>query len=193
MDIAIKHANEFKQLIHTESEIKCVEYIDKYNDFYDTIAGIWSPLTYACNYEKFKVVYKLLDVGADINLSVSGWNALMYVSYLGNIDVATELLRRGANINYKNSRYSSALSIACTYGRDQLAAILIKMGADFVELLDYYNICFKTVHIIQSIRDVYRQRIIAIIDGKSGDNAMAVSFRTTYAVGVVDIIAEFII
>ncbi|AYV79080.1 MAG: hypothetical protein Faunusvirus2_27 [Faunusvirus sp.] len=195
MDTVIDHINEFIKLIREGDEIKCIEYIDKHNDFYNTIMGIWSPLTYACNYEKYKVVYKLLDVGADINLSVAGWSPLMYASYLGNINLGTELLKRGANINYKNSRGSSALSVACVYGRLKFAAMLITAGADFIDLNFYnmYDLCHKNGPIMQSIRDVYRKRILAVIDDDTCNNAMAASFRTTYAIELVDMISEFII
>ncbi|AYV79092.1 MAG: hypothetical protein Faunusvirus2_39 [Faunusvirus sp.] len=163
--IAFKHANKFVDILLYQNETECIKYIDKYNNFYD---------------EEL----------------IGGWNSLMFVIYYKRINIVKELILKGANVNYKNSEGTTALYIACRYGHEDIAIILIKAGAYFVNILDEldgYGIEYSCQQVIQYLRDLYRQQIISIINDDKDDNTMAISFRTTYAVEVVDIISEFII
>ncbi|AYV79096.1 MAG: hypothetical protein Faunusvirus2_43 [Faunusvirus sp.] len=170
---AYDHARDFVDLFSLRDEMKCIEYIDKYNDFYNTNINAWTPLMYAIFYRKINVISKLIHKGADIN--------------------------------YRTVYNRMPLMIACEYGTTEIVIMLIKAGAYFVghaghegheghaDILDTHIVKYNHFKIMQYIRDVYRQHIISVINDDISDNALAVSFRTTYASGVVDMISEFII
>ncbi|AYV79093.1 MAG: hypothetical protein Faunusvirus2_40 [Faunusvirus sp.] len=191
--VAIDHAAEFIKLVRDENEAKCIEYIDKYNDFYNIYVHSSSPLTCACVNGMDTVAYKLLDCGADINLSDDGWHSLMWACFQRHTNLALELIRRGANVNNVSQYGTTALRLACRYMCIDIAIALIKAGAHFVDIIDTHILCSDQKKIIQYVREVYRQQIMSVINDDTNDNALATSFRTTYAVGVVDMISEFII
>ncbi|AYV79103.1 MAG: hypothetical protein Faunusvirus2_50 [Faunusvirus sp.] len=164
MTIAQDHAIEFIKRLHCGSETNCIEYIDKYNDFYNIVHDRWHSLMYAIWYKS---------------------------NYEHNNNVITELIQRGANINFKSPSGKTPLSLACDYGCTDVAIILVKAGADFVDVIDTHIIFYNHQQVIQCIRNVYRERIISVIN--TGDNAIAISFKTTYVSGIINMISEFII
>ncbi|AYV79095.1 MAG: hypothetical protein Faunusvirus2_42 [Faunusvirus sp.] len=161
MDIVTDHADEFVNLVRCGNEKECIEYINKYDDFYHT--------------------------------QIDGWNSIMYAIGYKHINVIKELIRKGINLNQKTRDGNTVLMLAYFYYSEDVVIMLIKAGADFINMINNYIVYSKHPKIIQCVREVYRQRIISVIDDDASDNAMAVSFRTTYASGVVDMISEFII
>ncbi|AYV79086.1 MAG: hypothetical protein Faunusvirus2_33 [Faunusvirus sp.] len=203
MDAAIEHSIEFAHLVRDQDDAKCVEYIDKYDDFYDIVwSKIWgslrTPLLYACYYSLEQTALKLIHRVKDINFTFpEHFTPLMCACcYYGNENTVAELVRKGADINAKCLHYS-ALSLAYSYNKEHAAITLIKAGAEFADIINTDSTRYGNKQINQCIRDKYQQLILSIIDtertDESDDNAMAVSFRTTYAVGVVGIISDFII
>ncbi|AYV79094.1 MAG: hypothetical protein Faunusvirus2_41 [Faunusvirus sp.] len=192
MTDALDHAETFINMIRYKTivEKECFEYIDKYNDFYNAYTpNGWSPLRYACFSNCEQIAYKLIGVGADINSCNDGKvSPLMWATINTNAKMVTELIRLGADVNYNSIHHNSALMIALN---EQIIITLIKAGAYFLDVIGIYT-RYDTPKVRQCIRDIYSQHIISVIDAKD-DNALAVSFRTTYAIGLVDIIGEFII
>ncbi|AYV79083.1 MAG: hypothetical protein Faunusvirus2_30 [Faunusvirus sp.] len=200
--IARNHAHTFIDLLYNDvdpiNETAAIKYIDEYNDFYNTkINPWWSPLTYACNYGHEQVAFKLMDVGADINLITDKWTPLMFACYKSNVKIALELIRRGANINVKTNDKNSAIILSCVKRNQSMVIMLIDAGAEFVDIIDNHIIGYYNRKVMKYIRDKYRLCILAVIDAEhtdtTVDNAMAACFRTTYAVELIDIISEFII
>ncbi|AYV79075.1 MAG: hypothetical protein Faunusvirus2_22 [Faunusvirus sp.] len=219
-DTAIDHANNLfgrmRQSLsffdgkYCDTEDACLDYIDTFssNNFHNIITNHWSLLSFACYLGFAKVAHRLMDCGADINQTCyDGWNPLMCsvghckTSLQIRHDIAKELIRRGADVNYISGTTSSigfsALSVACSHQHEAMAITLIEAGAQFAYIMDSHIIFNNVPKIKQYIRDIYHEQIKAIINDKTIDkttyNAMAVSFRTTYAVELVGIIAEFII
>ncbi|AYV79673.1 MAG: hypothetical protein Faunusvirus35_12, partial [Faunusvirus sp.] len=157
------HADEFLKLLRIGNETDCIKYINKYNDFYDI------PIT--------------------LNRS----NSLICAIAFQYENIVTELIRMGANVNYKSVGNKTVLTLSCIYRRENIIIILIEAGALFVEFIDSHIVKYSCYQVIQYIRNVYRKQIISVIDDGSTNNAMAVSFKTTYVSGIIDIISEFII
>ncbi|AYV79077.1 MAG: hypothetical protein Faunusvirus2_24 [Faunusvirus sp.] len=194
----------------TSTEDICLDFIDQCgsNNFYDIKINYWNLLSYACYLGYAKVAFRIMDY-ADINLTCEdGWTPLM-CAVVGTIrsnsqikhDIVKELIRRGADVNYKSvtpdSEGFSALSVACSHRDESMVITLIKAGAHFVDIMNSHIYDKNVPEIEQCIRDIYHEQIIAVINTERTDetsnNAMAASFRTTYAVELVGIIAEFII
>ncbi|AYV79084.1 MAG: hypothetical protein Faunusvirus2_31 [Faunusvirus sp.] len=202
MSKAVEHSTTFIELLSQRDETAYLKYMEDHQDFYNipNVYG-WTPLKSACYYDLKNIVFKLLDKNVDINLEIDTYvrTTLMYaVTHCNSNDILIELIRRGANVNYKNRHDESALVVALLLTMyAEKAIILIRAGAEFIDLIDDHIVKYNNHKVMKYIRNIYQQKIIAVIDAertdKSDDNAMATSFRTTYAVGVVDIISEFII
>ncbi|AYV79118.1 MAG: hypothetical protein Faunusvirus2_65 [Faunusvirus sp.] len=196
MATAIEHAQEFARLLRTRDETKCIKYIDEYNDFYDIAVNkdrnsLYTPLTFACFYGLKQVALKLIHAGANVNL-VSKIYTPLYCAcgYYGDNNIVTELIRQGVDINYKYKKCSPLL-LALTFEKLDIIITLIKAGANFLDIIDKHD--HLTQKIMLCIRDAYRLRIKSVIDDNTNDNAMAISFKTIYVSGIIDIISKFII
>ncbi|AYV79671.1 MAG: hypothetical protein Faunusvirus35_10 [Faunusvirus sp.] len=161
MTTALDHANEFMKLMQYKSDKECIEYINRYNDFYD--------------------------------VPVRRWNSLMHAIVFKRKNLVTELIRKGANVNYKSPSGKTCLALTCIYRYEDIVIILIEAGAFFVDIIDSYIVKYSCYQVIQYIRNVYRKRIISVINDDTSDNALAVSFKTVYVAGIIDMISEFII
>ncbi|AYV79091.1 MAG: hypothetical protein Faunusvirus2_38 [Faunusvirus sp.] len=115
------------------------------------------------------------------------------VEFKSNINVIAELVRKGANVNYETPGGNTPLKSACFNKYEDMAIMLIKMGAHFADIIDTHIVKYNNHKVIIYLRDLYQQRIKSVINDDTGDNALAVSFRTTYVSGIVDIVSEFII
>ncbi|AYV79672.1 MAG: hypothetical protein Faunusvirus35_11 [Faunusvirus sp.] len=124
---------------------------------------------------------------------VDGWSSLMRAIAFRRKNTVIELIRKGANVNYKSLGGSTCLELICIYKYENLAIILIEAGAIFVNIIDSHIVKYNCNQVIQHIKNVYRKQIISVIDSESTDNALAVSFKTVYVAGIIDIISEFII
>ncbi|AYV79419.1 MAG: hypothetical protein Faunusvirus13_12 [Faunusvirus sp.] len=84
MSSAEAHRDEFIKLLKTQSEDKCIEYINKYNDFYDTIyanQGDENMLMYTCHRGLSRVAIALIDKKCDLTYQVGcGYTSLIYAS-----------------------------------------------------------------------------------------------------------------
>jgi hypothetical protein len=143
-----KHANEFKNIfikyqgsiMSTECEAECLQYIDKYRDFYNTqvyFVDTWraSAIIFASYFRYDLVVLRLIANGADINITDSyGDTALIDSCYHGRYDVALKLIDRNANINIARCNKRTALSMLCSGPANQqqldVATALIDRGVD---------------------------------------------------------------
>lgn len=72
----------------------------------------------------------LLDRGAPINRTGNAWNALHYAVFNGHRELAEYLLSRGADVNARAPNEATSLMLAARQGRDEIAADLIKAGAN---------------------------------------------------------------
>ncbi|AYV79076.1 MAG: hypothetical protein Faunusvirus2_23 [Faunusvirus sp.] len=195
---------------YTDTERTCLDYIDicGSSNFYNIMTNKWSLLSFACYIGYIKLALKLMHHGADINQTCEdGWSPLMcsVSNSTSNLqirhNIVKELIRRGVDVNYKSITPSStgfsALSVACSHRNKSMAITLIRAGAKFDDIMYSHIHGNNLPEIEQCIKDIYHEQIIAVINAErtdeTGDNAMAISFRTTYAVELVGIIAEFII
>ena len=90
-----------------------------------------TPLTYACYHDNTATVAELLRLGADVNAVGNGsWSALVHAAYGGNVDAVRMLLAApGVNINFSDASGNTTLSIARSYGRGAVVALLEAAGA----------------------------------------------------------------
>ncbi|AYV79619.1 MAG: hypothetical protein Faunusvirus29_8 [Faunusvirus sp.] len=205
--IAYKHAEHFYELISAYSviypvdETACLNYIDKYSDFYDIKIGTCENsalLNAICLKMSNKIIFRLIDQKADVNTyNISNITPLTAAVLSSDYTVITRLVDAGANINNDNP-----VPLLCSLYHNQysVATYLIDKGAHFNEYINIFDDkrYFPTnyeifTNIKNYIRLLYKQSIHNIINDKSVNNAMARCFATTYVPQLVDVICEFII
>ncbi|AYV79532.1 MAG: hypothetical protein Faunusvirus20_15 [Faunusvirus sp.] len=199
-----ERALEFSKLIEREDDAVCIEYIERYTDFYDCeiniYAGFNSPIIYACANNREPIVVALIKHGADVTKSTeTGCTILHYAALKGMNTVIKEILQRDTNknINLPALYNYTALSYACVVDNDEVAYELLKAGAEFMDVINCKNtgltmMLTSNMHKCTGhIREVYNTNILSVIN--SGDNVMATSFQKTYVPQLVNVICEFII
>ncbi len=79
----------------------------------------------------------LINSGADANAkSEDGWTPLMFISEIGNKEIANLLIDKGANINEKNNQGQTPLFFAAHWGQAELVNFLIEKGANINAQMD---------------------------------------------------------
>ena len=70
--------------------------------------------------------------GVDLNTQdpQSGLTPLSWTVFVGEVEIAEQLIKAGADVNGKNRDGSTPLHEAAFMGRDRVARILIRNGAD---------------------------------------------------------------
>ncbi|AYV79587.1 MAG: hypothetical protein Faunusvirus25_5 [Faunusvirus sp.] len=107
----------------------------------------------------------------------------------------------GYDIYYKNISKESLFTVATHYRLTEIVQKLIDINTDFIE---EFNILYHLDHVKDEFynniikycvdkRGIIKREIIATMDDASPTNALYQSFHTTYVVGVVDIICDFIL
>jgi ankyrin repeat protein len=82
-------------------------------------------------------IKNLVNKGADVNArSDTGWTPLMYLSAIGNKEVASLLIEKGADVNQKNNQGQTPLFLAAHWGHSELAGLLIGKNADINAQMD---------------------------------------------------------
>ena len=98
VSIANNHAGEFVSVIRHRGEIACLEYIDKYDDFYNIPVHNWSPIMYMIYDNYFKAVKILIKKGADVNhMTPDSMIALKVACAHGYVESAVMLIKAGAS------------------------------------------------------------------------------------------------
>ncbi|AYV79379.1 MAG: hypothetical protein Faunusvirus11_18 [Faunusvirus sp.] len=210
---AYERANEFREIVYNDhnKSVRCLEYIDKYDNFYDTFSsGGFSALILACANGLELVAYKLIDRGAKVNIKCSsGHTPLSVAIRYGNMsqpqytNLIRTLIKNGADVSTIQYEKSILLYALLKFVDREIVMMLIEAGADYVDAFDkikqikltrYNNIDDKYIcELIEYIKDRYRKQIILTIDDTSPDNQLFKSFRTTYVSGVINIITNFIL
>ncbi|AYV79591.1 MAG: hypothetical protein Faunusvirus25_9 [Faunusvirus sp.] len=234
-----QHKHEFIELVHTRDEDKCIEYIKKYNDFYNAIVGGYTGLNilqYVCSYNLNRVAMALIDQNCNLTYQNScGSTAMMYASCNKLNDVVTHIIDKSMDIKTRTAYGVSEMMYICDqwdventikmidrgydiYLKDgtnrtlftraiirNLKKVVMKLIDIDTNFIDEFNISYRNSGHIKDefYRDIikycadkrasYKDTIIATMDDASPTNALYNSFHTTYAVGLVDVICDFII
>lgn len=88
------------------------------------------PLMHAAWQGHREAVRWLLDRGARINRPGLEWSALHYAVFAGHQDVVNTLIARGADIDALSTNGSTPLMMASREGREELAQLLVNLGAN---------------------------------------------------------------
>ncbi|AYV79531.1 MAG: hypothetical protein Faunusvirus20_14 [Faunusvirus sp.] len=173
-----------------------------------------NPLSLVISLGLERMAIDMINIGADCNsTSVIYGTPLMSSIVFGLPDVATILIDKMANINAQVGNGMSALTLAITCRYYDVAKQLIDCGADLwptlihlvprVDIGDnklFYNINNDVINIYQGnkmilnyIRVKYRNKIKCIASESHNDNALYQSFQTTYVVGIIDLITDYIL
>ena len=81
-----------------------------------------------------EAVRKLLDENEEVDIGVrddDGWTALMHAVRGGHEKTVEVLLEHNANVHSENNNGGTALHLAAEYDRSEIAAALIRAGADY--------------------------------------------------------------
>ncbi|AYV79718.1 MAG: hypothetical protein Faunusvirus42_3 [Faunusvirus sp.] len=107
------HRDKFIKLVDTGNEYKCIKYINKYDDFYDTIyyepglaAEISNMLIYVCKRGLSRVAIALIDKNCDLTYQDNyGYTALMIASSYGLHDVVAYIINNQQDTTTRCSEY----------------------------------------------------------------------------------------
>ncbi|AYV79104.1 MAG: hypothetical protein Faunusvirus2_51 [Faunusvirus sp.] len=92
---ALIHAGRFITLTCSENSTKCIEYINRYDDFYNISIAGWTPLMYSIC-EHIDVMAILIQKGVNVNYkSQGGINTLTLACIHGYEDKAIMLIKAG--------------------------------------------------------------------------------------------------
>jgi ankyrin repeat protein len=90
-----------------------------------------TALHFAAYYGKEQVVAKLIQAGADLNVTKSdGWTALHQAVYYGKERVVAKLIQAGADLNIAAPNGFTALHAAAESGNKEITVQLLEAGAD---------------------------------------------------------------
>jgi ankyrin repeat protein len=136
-------------------------------------SGFSLPLWKAVAEDNFETVTRLLDEGADINMSDDNGSSLLFHATATSIHNNTHMIRfileRGADVEEKDG-HLSALHLACFFGEVAAAKLLIDYGADLGARTE-----FDRPSIIEAIRcrddvtDADQVRMIRLLKSSGAD------------------------
>ncbi|AYV79424.1 MAG: hypothetical protein Faunusvirus13_17 [Faunusvirus sp.] len=233
--------NEFVRLVRIQNEKDCLEYIAKYDGFYDATVDMhdrMNMLQLACTYKLDQLAIALIDKKCNLtHQDNGGFTALAYASYHDLTHVVTYIIDKltdrttrttlylqsemmylcdcsrdtksvikmidcGYDIYYKNHRNESLFTVAINCRAGEIIIKLIDIDTDFIKEFNtlYTNPKCKKNKFHHNITkycvgkyDAYKCEIIATMNDASPTNMLYQSFRTIYAVKLVDIICDFIL
>ncbi|AYV79380.1 MAG: hypothetical protein Faunusvirus11_19 [Faunusvirus sp.] len=201
---AYERANEFRKIIYDRGNTRtygeqmtcCTEYIEKYNDFYDTLSeGGYNALMLACSNGFECIVHKLIEHGANVNITTAAGDTPLIIALRTrqNIDLIQLLIERGADVTTKTEN-GTVLQIAYNNNTsDTVMIMLIETGADFTDIMDILRYDRYDYDLREYIRDKYRKQIMSTVDDVSADNQLSTSFRTTYVPEILGMMTDYIV
>ncbi|AYV79006.1 MAG: hypothetical protein Faunusvirus1_26 [Faunusvirus sp.] len=135
----------------------------------------------------------LIDYGANINMpSDAGLTPLMQACMRKNENIALKLINMNCDIYLHDHHKLTALTYACMFNMPAVAIVLAQrhlISGSEITIHDVTDGCDNIVH--QYIINKYKETILSAIDDV--DSIIGRCFTKTYAVGVIDIVCEFII
>ncbi|AYV79592.1 MAG: hypothetical protein Faunusvirus25_10 [Faunusvirus sp.] len=106
------HRDEFMKLVYTRDENRCIEYIKKYDDFYDTIVDGYTAqniLQFVCVRRLNRTAMALIDQNCDLtHQNAWGTTALMFASCHELNDVVIHIIDKLMNTETRNSAYGTS-------------------------------------------------------------------------------------
>ncbi|AYV79584.1 MAG: hypothetical protein Faunusvirus25_2 [Faunusvirus sp.] len=102
MSLIETHRDKFMKLVQFNNENKCIEYINKYDDFYNAIYRNNSHpnmLQLACAYRMDNVAIALIDKKCDLTYQdIDGYTAMMIASCFGLKNVVAYIINNSTDI-----------------------------------------------------------------------------------------------
>lgn len=87
----------------------------------------WTALIYAVEFEKTGSLFKLIQLGADVNYrDTAGRTPFMHAAAKGNIEIAERLVQFGADVTLKDFSGESALMTAARHGSTGMIIELVR-------------------------------------------------------------------
>ncbi|AYV79252.1 MAG: hypothetical protein Faunusvirus6_30 [Faunusvirus sp.] len=187
-------ATEFRDSCLYANSERCIDLLNDTQHKYINVKLLHNetPILAALWYNLPDVAQILYDHGCDLTaIDQYGYNVLMSASRY-NHEFIKILLENHKNIdiNAKNCDNMSALAIAIYYDNLESAILLANYGAD-TDCQPYAGRINTYIQFRKIMHDSYKKLIIEEIDDPQ--SIIYRSFQTTYAIGLVDIICDFII
>ncbi|AYV79417.1 MAG: hypothetical protein Faunusvirus13_10 [Faunusvirus sp.] len=154
------HRDEFMRLLNMGDENKCIEYINEYDDFYDTTYRTryygsveeQNMLMHACDHRLSRVAKALIDKKCNLTYQdKSGYTALMTASTNNLCDVVTYIIDKLPDTTTRcltyGHQYSEMMSLCCYSENNNNDANVIKMidrGYDIYYMTYHNQTLFRT-------------------------------------------------
>lgn len=91
----------------------------------------YTSLFYAALYNRIEIAKKLIELGANLDVTDKDGNTALIIAGLSNgVEVAAKLVEAGSNIEAKNRRGWTSLITAAVNDSAEVAAKLVELGAD---------------------------------------------------------------
>ena len=159
-----------------------------------------TALMYASCYGLNNVVAYIIDHSTDIATrnSAHGTSEMMYLCARRDEENIIKMIEYGYDIYYKSDIKRSLFTEAIYYKLGEVVKKLMDIDTNFINELNHYTeIKDMFYHDITKYcrdkYDAYKDTIIATMNDATSTNALYQSFHTTYAVGLVDVICDFIL
>ncbi|AYV79378.1 MAG: hypothetical protein Faunusvirus11_17 [Faunusvirus sp.] len=197
---ASHRAHQFCNIVHSKDVKKCADYIEKYNDFYNsqTSFAVWkqiTPLIYTCYKGLETVAMLLLDRGCDVNaVTEDNESSLIYACLFGRTNLALKLIERGADVDIITTYSGTSVLSHCI--TDQVIEAIINKSSNVHIILEHQLAAMiprKQSIASKYIKLRYRHDIIHIMNDKADDNLFGTAFETTYVPQIAGIICNFIL
>ncbi|UCG27481.1 MAG: ankyrin repeat domain-containing protein [Bacteroidales bacterium] len=99
-----------------------------------------TPLTFAIQENKYKMVKLLVKIGANVSHLCQDKSPLIYATKTNSIKIAKYLIKNGANVNDTTPRGNTALIYTAFWGQSDMTKYLVDLGAD----MNHLNAAEKT-------------------------------------------------
>ena len=117
-----------------------------------------TPLIYSICCQQKEIVNYLLNIGADYNKTVNGWNPIHYSVFLGNIEITKLLLNKESSlINIETNDKSIPLNLSVSSNNFEMTYFLIKSGANIHYINSMGN---SLLHLASICNDLWIPKLI---------------------------------
>ncbi len=155
-----------------------------------------TPLTYAIEkIDDEQVAIKIIDILIEHGANIDECSAISSALYNDKKNILKHLIERGADVNYRDKKGRTPLTVACTVPSLEEIMILVESGANINDCDINGNNAINYACIFSYDADIIRYLVENGADinkkNKNGETAMHSARQFQYNVGVVNYLIEY--